>query len=137
MDYGLLADLLALVHGAYVLFVVAGQGLILVGWRAGWRWTRNAVFRWLHLGAIGLVMLEVLLGAYCPLTLIEARWRRAAGQGAYGDSFVGHWAQRLLYFDIPLWQAHVAYVLFALLVVWSFLRYPPRRSMRSRGRRED
>jgi len=133
MDHGLLADLLALVHAAYVLFVVAGQALILAGWAAGWRWTRNAVFRWLHLGAIGLVMLEVVLGVYCPLTLIEARWRAAAGEGPYGDSFVAHWVQRLLYYDVPLWQAHVVYVVFALVVVWTFLRYPPRR--RGRGAR--
>lgn len=123
-----IADLLALVHGAYVGFVLGGQVLILAGWWVGWEWTRNPWFRWLHLGAIGLVVLEVLLGVYCPLTWIEADLRAQAGQQAYTDmSFIGHWINRLLYYDIPLWQAHVAYVIFAALVAWTFWRYPPRR----------
>lgn len=122
----LLADAVAVVHAAYVLFVVVGQGLILLGWAARWAWTRNPWFRWLHLGAIGLVVAEVVLGVYCPLTLIEARWRERAGETGYGETFIGHWADRLLYYDIPLWQTHVAYVAFAALVVWSFVKYPPR-----------
>ena len=126
-DLLLWADAVALLHAAYVLFVVAGQGLILAGWAAGWRWTRNPRFRWLHLAAIGVVVVEVVLGAYCPLTLIEARWRAAAGGTGYGATFIGHWVDRLLYYDVPLWQTHVLYVAFALLVFWTFLRYPPRR----------
>jgi len=126
-DPALAADALAVLHGAYVLFVLGGQVAILLGWYAGWGWTRNPWFRWLHLGAIGLVVLEVVLGVYCPLTWIEAELRLQAGQQGYADmSFVGYWINRLLYYEIPLWQAHVAYVLFAALVVWSFVRYPPR-----------
>jgi hypothetical protein len=75
-----------------------------------------------------LVVLEVLLGVYCPLTWIEADLRAQAGQQAYTDmSFIGHWINRLLYYDIPLWQAHVGYLMFAALVAWTFRRYPPRR----------
>lgn len=124
----LVADALAVVHGAYVLFVLGGQVLILAGWARGWAWTRNCWFRWLHLAAIGLVVLEVVLGIYCPLTWIETELRIAAGQATYADmSFIGHWINRLLYYDIPLWQAHVGYVIFAVLVAWTFWRYPPRR----------
>ena len=126
---GLLADMLAVVHAAWVLFVVGGQALILVGWAVGWRWTRNPWFRWLHLAAIGFVVLQVVLGIYCPLTVIESDLRRQAGTEGYADAgFIAYWIGRLLYYDIPLWQAHVAYVLFAGLVAWTFVRYPPRRS---------
>ena len=131
---GLLADLVAVVHAAYVLFVLGGQGLILLGWAVGWNWTRNAWFRWLHLGAIGLVVLEVVFGIYCPLTLIESDLRRQAGAAAYDEAgFIAYWVERLLYYDIPLWQAHVAYLLFAALVVWTFVRYPPRGRGARRG----
>jgi len=64
----------------------------------------------------------------CPLTWLEADLRARAGQWTCTDmSFIGHWVNRLLYHDIPLWQAHVAYVIFAALVAWTFWRYPPRR----------
>jgi hypothetical protein len=118
------ADLLALVHLAYVGFVVVGQALILWGGVAGWPWIRNPWFRWLHLGAIGIVVAEVALGVYCPLTLLEARWR---GEAVDGAGFIADWVGALLYYDIALWQAHVAYLLFALITVGSFLRWPPRR----------
>lgn len=127
MDPGRAADLLAVVHLGYVLFVVLGEALILAGWALRWRWTRNPWFRWLHLGAIGLVVAEAVLGVWCPLTLMEARLRLAAGEGGYGESFVGYWVGRVLYYDVPLWQTHVLYFAFAALVLWSFLRYPPRR----------
>lgn len=118
------ADLLALVHLAYVGFVVGGQGLIVWGGIAGWQWIRNPWFRWLHLAAIGIVVAEVVLGVYCPLTLLEADWR---GEAVDEAGFVAEWVGRLLYYDIALWQAHVAYLLFALITAGSFMRWPPRR----------
>lgn len=124
MQSQLAADLLALVHLAYVAFVVVGQGLIVWGGIAAWSWIRNPWFRWLHLGAIGIVVAEVVLGVYCPLTLLEARWRGTAVDDA---GFVAEWVGWVLYYDIALWQAHVAYLLFALITVGSFLRWPPRR----------
>ena len=127
MNPGLAADLLALFHLGYVLFVVVGQVLILAGWALAWSWTRNPWFRWLHLGAIGLVVAETVLGMYCPLTVMEARLRHSAGEVGYGESFVGYWVGRVLYYDAPLWLFHLVYLAFAVLVLWTFLRYPPRR----------
>jgi len=124
MTASMAADLLALLHVAYVGFVVGGQGLIVWGGVTGWRWIRNPWFRWLHLGAIGIVVAEVVLGVYCPLTLLEARWR---GEAVGDAGFIAEWVGRLLYYDIALWQAHVAYLAFALITVGSFLRWPPRR----------
>ena len=118
------ADLLAFAHITYVGFVVLGQILIVGGGIAGWLWIRNPWFRWLHLGAIGVVVAEVVLGVYCPLTLLEARWRGAAVDDA---GFVADWVGWLLYYDIALWQAHAADLAFALITVGSFLRWPPRR----------
>lgn len=126
MTYAFWADVVALVHGLYVLFVVGGQACILAGWARGWSWTRNPWFRWLHLAAIGIVVLEVILGVYCPLTLLESWLRAMAGQMHYTDSFIGYWVGRLIYYEVALWQAHVAYVVFGALVLWSFITYPPR-----------
>ena len=73
------ADLTLLAHAAFIVFVVAGQGLILAGWMLGWRWPRNRTFRLIHVGAIALVVLESWFGVMCPLTWLEFRLRAAAG----------------------------------------------------------
>jgi hypothetical protein len=129
--YHLAADLTLLTHAAYVIFVIGGQILIIVGWSLDWKRTRNHMIRWLHLAAIGLVVWEVWTGANCPLTLQETHWRRLAGLSDYPDSFIAHWTRRFLYYSIPERVFILAYSLFALLVVITFIAYPPRRPGRS------
>jgi hypothetical protein len=74
-----IADLLALVHGAYVGFVLGGQLLILAGWWVGWEWTRNPGFRWLHLGAIGIAACRTW-GIVARRVGIEARFSIVRGE---------------------------------------------------------
>ena len=107
------ADLTLLAHAAFIVFVVAGQGLILAGWMLGWRWPRNVPFRLAHIGAIALVMLESWFGVTCPLTWIEFTLRAAAGSPLAADSFVGYWLQRLIFYDAPSWAFTLAYTVFA------------------------
>ncbi|MEK7697633.1 MAG: DUF2784 family protein, partial [Pseudomonadota bacterium] len=57
-----LADAVLLLHALYVVFVVGGLLLILAGWWRGWAWARNFWLRWLHLAAIGFVVLETWFG---------------------------------------------------------------------------
>jgi len=51
----LLADVILVVHFAFVLFVVGGFALILAGAALGWAWIRNPAFRYAHLAAIVFV----------------------------------------------------------------------------------
>ncbi len=125
--YSLLADLIAVVHFGFVLFVVLGQILILIGWAAGWVATRNIWFRVAHLVAIGFVVVEAWLGMLCPLTVIESDLRARAGELGYDGSFVAYWLDRLMYFEAPFWMFTVGYTAFGLLVLLSFVAYPPRR----------
>lgn len=129
--YALLADLVVFIHALFVLFVVAGQTLILVGWIISWRWTRNPVFRVAHLAAIGFVVAEAWFGILCPLTTLEHALRNRAGQSAYEMSFIGHWLDRLLFYTAPEWVFTLVYTLFALLVVTTFVFYPPNWKRRS------
>jgi hypothetical protein len=87
MPYGLLADLLLVIHAAFVLFVVAGGLLVL-------RWPRLA---WLHLPAAAWGAAIELAGFICPLTPIEKAWRRAAGGSAYAGGFIEHYVTAALY----------------------------------------
>ena len=129
--YMLLADATVIVHAAFVLFVVLGQVLILAGWAGRWRWTRAVGFRVSHLAAIAFVVLESWMGMTCPLTLLENDLRRRAGYGAYETGFIEHWLDRLIFYTAPAWVFILIYSLFGLVVLLTFLAYPPR----WRGRR--
>ncbi len=124
MLYRLLADAVLLLHVGFVLFVVLGLVLILIGGMAGWSWVRNRWFRWLHLAAIGIVVLQAWIVVVCPLTLLENALRAHAGQASYPGSFIAFWLHGALYFQAPPWVFTVVYTAFGVLVMiaWSFVR---------------
>ena len=119
-----LADLVLLVHFAFVLFVVGGLALIWIGAAAGWSWVRNFWFRVAHLAAIVLVAGEALVGVWCPLTLWEDALRGVQGE----KGFVARWIHRLMFYDVPGWMFTIAYVLFALVVALSWRLVRPTRT---------
>jgi len=126
----LFAAVVLVVHAAYVVFVVAGQVLIVTGWALGWLWTRRLIFRLLHLGAIGFVLLEAWVGLTCPLTVLENRLRAAAGTGVYEQSFIGHWLDRLIFYSAPEWVFTIIYSVFFAFVIVMWVLYPPRWKLR-------
>ncbi len=87
MPFGILADGLLLLHGLFVVFVVAGGLLVL-------RWPRAA---WIHLPAAIWGAVIEFAGFICPLTPIEKAWRRAAGDRAYEGGFIEHYVTAALY----------------------------------------
>jgi uncharacterized protein DUF2784 len=119
----MIADAVLVVHALFVLFVVGGFVLIVLGARR-WSWVRNRPFRVLHLAAIAFVTAEALLGITCPLTL----WEDALRGAGSGRSFIGRWVARLLYYDFPEWVFATAYCAFALAVVCAWRLVPPRSS---------
>lgn len=127
MPYQLLADAVLVVHFGVVLFVVGGLVVVLVGNWLHWARVNQWCFRLAHLAAIAVVVLQAWLGQYCPLTTLESWLRVQAGSGAYETSFIEHWLQRLIYFQAPFWAFTVAYTAFAVLVLWAWWRFPPRR----------
>ncbi len=94
------------------------------GLAAGAGFARNLAFRLAHLAAIVVVAGESLLGIVCPLTVWEDALR---GRGPGGESFVGRIVRVALYWDLPEAVFTAAYVAFALLVAWTWWRWPPRR----------
>lgn len=120
------ADLILLLHAGVVAFVVLGQALILLGGALRWRWVRNRAFRLAHLATIALVVVQTWLGALCPLTILEQRYRTLAGAGVYSESFVEHWLGRAIFYDAPWWVFVVAYSAFGALVAASWWMVRPR-----------
>ncbi len=124
--YQLLADAVLVLHLGTVLFVVGGLLVVIAGNWLGWEWVNLGWFRLAHLGAITIVMAESWFGLVCPLTSLEM-WLRAHARGSvYAGSFVEHWVQRLLYYDVPAWLFTAAYTLFAVVVVATWWYFPPR-----------
>jgi Protein of Unknown function (DUF2784) len=85
--YRLLADLVVVLHFAFVLFVVFG-GLFAL------RWPRAA---WIHLpAAIWGAGIEFVQGI-CPLTPLENHLRRLGGEAGYSGGFVERYVLAVLY----------------------------------------
>jgi hypothetical protein len=87
MRYLVLADIVLLLHAAFVLFVVFGGLAVL-------RWRRVA---WLHLPAALWGVLIELGGWICPLTYLENHLRRMGGGAGYSVTFIERYLDPLLY----------------------------------------
>jgi hypothetical protein len=131
VPYGFLADVLVIIHVAFMAYVVVGQLLILIGILAGWDWVRNLWFRLSHLLAILIVALETVAGIACPLTIWERQLRELAHQPVSDLSFVGQLMHAILFYDLPEWVFSTAYLIFFALVVATFVFAPPRRRRRT------
>ncbi len=111
MIYRALADLVLVLHLAFIVFVVAG-GLLALRW--GWA-------PLLHLpAALWGVFVEVS-GRACPLTPLENALDRAAGVSGYSGGFIEHYLAPAIY---PSELSHpVQLVLGGLVVLANALVY--------------
>ena len=87
MPYRALADLVLVLHLAFVAFVVLGGPLVL-------RWPKLA---WLHIPAAAWGALIEFAGWICPLTPLEQRLRVLAGDAGYQGGFIEHYVTAWLY----------------------------------------
>lgn len=88
----LVADIIVVVHLAFVAFVVAGGLLVL----------RRPRLAWLHLPAVAWGAYAELTAMVCPLTPLENHFRHRAGTGGgggggYVGGFVEHYVMPVLY----------------------------------------
>ena len=89
MAYHQFADLVLVVHFAFLAFVVAGGAFAL-------RWPRVA---WAHMPAVIWGVLIEFFGWICPLTPLEIALRHRAGEAAYTGGFIAHYVMRVIYPD--------------------------------------
>jgi hypothetical protein len=126
MSAAFLADALLVAHGLFIVWVVLGG---LVVWR-------RPVLAWLHLPAAVWGVWISWSGRICPLTPIEQRLRRAAGEAGYEGGFIDHYVGRLIYPEglTPAWQfAFGAFVLAVNLVAYALAAH----RVRSRRRPQE
>lgn len=77
----------ALLHLAFIVFVIAGGLLVL-----RWKW-----LAWVHLPAAAWGAAIEFGGWFCPLTAIENILLRKAGLAGYSGGFVSHYLFPLIY----------------------------------------
>jgi hypothetical protein len=87
MSYWIAAHLVIVLHFGFVFFVVLGG---FMAWR--WRWVL-----FLHIPAALWGALIEYQGWVCPLTPLEQRLRKEAGQAGYSGGFIEQYLLPVLY----------------------------------------
>ena len=87
MPYGVLADVVVLLHFTFVLAAVFGGFLVL-------RWKQCA---WIHVPVVLWAALIEFTGWICPLTPLENWLRAKGGLTGYRSSFIEHYILPVLY----------------------------------------
>ena len=108
-----MVEIILTAHLLVILFFIVGFPLGLVYNRRG--------FRLFHAGALGLIVLLMVLRIPCPLTVIE----EDLSGGSYQGSFIAFWLNRIIYvewFDPK--NVLIADLCILVLVFSSFYWYP-------------
>jgi hypothetical protein len=118
MFYLWLADLVVLLHLAFIVFAVLG-GLLIIWWRK---------VLYLHLPAVIWAGWIELSGGICPLTPLENWLRGQGGQAAYDVDFVGNYIVPLVYppgltRGMQIVLAAMVIFINGLIYYYLFLRY--------------
>ena len=87
MTYHLAATAIALLHLAFIAFVLLGAFLVL-------KWPK---LMWVHVPAAVWGVLIEFGGWWCPLTKWENQFLRAAGRAGYDTGFVAHYIMPIIY----------------------------------------
>jgi len=85
--YLLLADVVVVLHFAFIVFVVLGAF-------TAYRWPKMV---WAHIPcALWGAWIEIT-GGICPLTPVEVRFRRMGGADGYAGGFIEHYLVPIIY----------------------------------------
>jgi Protein of Unknown function (DUF2784) len=87
--HSILADVVLLLHAAFIAWVMFGGLTVL-----RWPW-----LAWLHLPALGWGVWISAAGGICPLTPLEQHLRLAAGEAGFQGGFIEHYLTAIIYPD--------------------------------------
>ena len=89
MIYRIAADLVVLIHFAFIIFVVVG-GFLVIKWHK---------VSWLHIPAAVWGVLIEFTGGICPLTPLENKLRQTGGEAGFSGGFIDKYIIPLIYSD--------------------------------------
>ncbi|MGW7681354.1 DUF2784 domain-containing protein [Kribbella sp. NPDC054772] len=87
MIWRVLADVIAVVHAALLLFFLIGGFL-------AWRWPRLI---WAQLPIVVWNLAIVVIGFDCPVTTSEKYFRRLGGESVYSSGYIHHYLEGRLW----------------------------------------
>lgn len=87
MLYSILADLVLILHLAFIIFAVLGA-LLVLKWKG---------VLWIHLTAAVWAALIEFANWRCPLTPLEIWFRQLAGAEGFEGGFIEHYLLRVIY----------------------------------------
>ncbi len=115
----MLADLIMIVHLAWVIFMIVGLPLGLL--------VKSPTLRWIHFIGMMVTGTFAALGMYCPLTIWEEGLRRAIQPDfSYGGSFLARHLGPILYPDISPALLNRASMFWGLLTLASMIIWKPK-----------
>jgi len=127
MLYRLSADLILIVHLAFIIFVMLGGFLVL----------RRPRLMWLHLPAVVWGVLSEFFGMLCPLTPLETTLRELGGGSGYGGDFIAHHITAVIYPSGLTREIQIALGFGALLLNMAIYGYVLSRRGQSRSFRRN
>lgn len=130
MLHRLSADVVLLLHFAFIAFVVLGGLLVL-----RWRWLAVV-----HVPAAAWGFFVELTGRLCPLTEWENALRAGAGESGYRESFIEHYLLPIIYpagltREIQFALAAVVVLVNAAIYAWVLVSVKRRARVRGGGAR--
>src|SRR5438552_2448690 len=119
MLYRWLAEVVVVVHFAFVIYVAVGGFL-------AWRWPRSLV---VHAASVLWGVGIVLIGWDCPLTSLENYFRRIGGDSDFRTGFVDRYLKDVIF---PHQLTSLLRLLVAVLVAVSWVGLQRRHRIRER-----
>ena len=111
MIYNLLAEIVIVIHVAFIFYAVFGAAV-------GWVLPKSL---WLHIPVFLWAGGIMLTGFVCPLTPLENHLRLMAGEEGYGTGFIEHHLLRVIY---PQGLTRVMQIVLGILVLsWNAAIY--------------
>lgn len=109
------ADAVVVLHLFWIVFLILGA---LPGSR--WSWVK-----WTHLAALAFSIALQGFGWICPLTHLEVWLRSSGGAQPYEGTFIRHYAEQLVYAEIPRGALLAGTLMVVALSLWLYRRPRP------------
>jgi len=126
MPYQFLADTVIVIHLLWIIFMLVGFFFTLYALafrKSLLNWWK---FRTLHLVGIFYVAGLTVLGKYCPLTILENKFRsQASPEKVYESSFISHYLEKIVYPEIDPLLIQIPTLALAVATILIFVLSPP------------